>query len=149
LPGDRVDVIFYQEGKQGRLYSDESVSASSVSGPVADVLLQNVEVLGVDLNDDMTASSPSPFKTATLAVSLDQAQRLSVAAELGELSLALRGSADEAFEEATSISLGKDAQPAPVARVAPRRLVAKAPSVSTVEVILGNQTSSHSVPASQ
>ncbi|MGB3627552.1 MAG: Flp pilus assembly protein CpaB [Henriciella sp.] len=149
LPGDHVDVIFYQRGKEGRLYSDQTASSSAVAGPVADVLLQNVEVLGVDLNDDMTAASPSPFSTATLAVSLEQAQRLSVASELGELSLALRGSADEEFQEATSISLGKDARPAPVARIAPRRLVAKAPTVSTVEVILGNETSSHSVPSSQ
>lgn len=149
LPGDRVDVIFFQGESNGRLYSsDQSSSGSSSAGPVAEVLLQNVEVLGVDLNDDMAATSPQAFKTATLAVTLEQAQRLSVATELGELSLALRGSADEEFQQAQAVRLKEEAKPVPIARTAPRRLAAKEPSASTIEVILGNETSTHSVPTS-
>jgi pilus assembly protein CpaB len=53
-------------------------------------------VLGVDLNADLTANKPAAPATATLEVSVTDAQKLAVAADLGTLSLALRktGSAE-------------------------------------------------------
>lgn len=141
LPGDRVDVIF----------TEDSTPDSNQLKLVSKVLLQNVEVLGVDLNDDMTGEAPSVFKAATLAVTLDQAQQLSVATQTGTLSFALRGSADEEFLQADTVTLGADTKPRQVAYAPPRprALTARAPTSSTVEVILGEQVSTHTVPVSQ
>jgi pilus assembly protein CpaB len=88
LPGDRVDVVLMRD--------------TTPSGPtrtyVSDVVLQNVRVLGVDLNADLSANKPAEPKNATLEVSVQDAQKLSIAATLGTLSLALRrtGEADTA-----------------------------------------------------
>ena len=142
LPGDRVDVIF----------TEDAAPNSKEVKLVSKVLLQNIEVLGVDLNDDMTGEQPSVFKTATLAVTLDQAQQLSVAAQTGMLSLALRGSADEEFLQAETVTLDEQTEkPRQVAYVAPRPrpLTPRKSASSTVEVVLGEEVSSHVVPASQ
>jgi pilus assembly protein CpaB len=80
LPGDRVDVVLMRDltpTGQTRTY-------------VSDVVLQNVRVLGVDLNADLTANKPAEPKNATLEVSVQDAQKLSIASTLGSLSLALR-----------------------------------------------------------
>ncbi|WP_084419694.1 Flp pilus assembly protein CpaB [Henriciella litoralis] len=143
LPGDRVDVIFTEN-------SDPQGSAANL---VSKILAQNVEVLGVDLNDDMTGENPGVFKTATLSVTLDQAQQLSVASQRGLLSFALRGSADEEFLQADAVTLGaeKEARPKQVASAAPRPAprIATSPASATIEVILGEETSSHVVPSSR
>ncbi len=141
LPGDRVDVIFTEDS------SPESKTLKLVSK----VLLQNVEVLGVDLNDDMTGEDASVFKTATLAVTLDQAQQLSVATQTGTLSFALRGSADEEFLQADAVTLGDKPEVRRQVAYVPRpaALKARGPSSSTVEVVLGEQVSTHTVPVSQ
>lgn len=148
LPGDRVDVIFIQN-EVDRLIDDQTVPSAALSRPMAKVLLQNVEVLGVDLNDDLTGNNPSSFKTATLAVSLEQAQKLSVASQLGNLSLALRGSADDAYLEAEAVSIGKERQAPRQIAYQPTPLKAQKSASSTVEVVLGNQEATHTVPSSQ
>ena len=86
LPGDRVDVMLMRDltpTAQNRTY-------------VSDVVLQNVRVLGVDLNADLSSNKPAEPKNATLEVSVEDAQKLSIASTLGSLSLALRrtGSAE-------------------------------------------------------
>jgi pilus assembly protein CpaB len=86
LPGDRVDVL---------LMRDLSPDAEH-RRLVTEVVLQNVRLLGVDLNADPTSTEPSSPRTATLEVRMEDAQKLAVAADLGSLSLALRrtGSAE-------------------------------------------------------
>lgn len=80
LPGDRVDVVLMRD--------------QTPNGPernyVSYVVVQNARVLGVDLNADPTSDKPATPNTATLEVSVEDAQKLAVAATLGELSLALR-----------------------------------------------------------
>jgi len=80
LPGDRVDVVLMRD--------------VTPNGPtrtyVSHVVVQNVRVLGVDLNADPTSSKPASPNTATLEVSIEDSQKLAIAATLGELSLALR-----------------------------------------------------------
>jgi pilus assembly protein CpaB len=86
LPGDRVDVVLMRDlTPQGQTRSF-----------ISEVVIQNVRVLGVDLNADLTANKPATPSTATLEVSVSDAQKLAVAADLGKLSLALRktGEAD-------------------------------------------------------
>lgn len=80
LPGDRVDVVLTRD------LSEDARSRNLVST----VLLQNVRVLGIDLNADPTTDKPAAPHNATLEVSPADTQKLAVAVELGSLSLALR-----------------------------------------------------------
>jgi pilus assembly protein CpaB len=88
LPGDHVDVVLMRD--------------VTPAGPsrtyVSDVIVQNVRLLGVDLNADLNSSKPAEPKNATLEVSVTESQKLAIASTLGTLSLALRrtGQADEA-----------------------------------------------------
>ena len=86
LPGDRVDVVLMRDTSP-----DQNKHAL-----VSDIVIQDVRVLGVDLNNDPASNKPATPSTATLEVSIPDAQKLAVAADLGKLSLALRrtGSAE-------------------------------------------------------
>jgi pilus assembly protein CpaB len=82
LPGDRVDVLLMRD-----------LSADSDNRYlVTEVVLQNVRLLGVDLNADLSSTETTSPKTATLEVSMEDAQKLAMAGDLGSLSLALRRS---------------------------------------------------------
>lgn len=80
LPGDRVDVV---------LLRDLTPNGESRTW-VSDVVLQNARVLAIDLNADLAANKPATPSVATLEVSVQDSQKLAVAADLGKLSLALR-----------------------------------------------------------
>jgi pilus assembly protein CpaB len=80
LPGDRVDVVLMRD------MTPEGPKRSYVS----EVVIQNIRVLGVDLNADLASNKPATPSTATLEVSIPDAQKLAVAGDLGKLSLALR-----------------------------------------------------------
>jgi pilus assembly protein CpaB len=82
LPGDFVDVVLMRN-----ISPDESKKVLQ-----SEVVIQNARVLGIDLNADLTSNKPATPQTATLEVSVADAQKLSVAADLGSLSLALRPS---------------------------------------------------------
>jgi len=81
LPGSMVDIILTRK-IAGEGATDEDLRA--------DVILSNVQVLAVDQLADEKTGKPKVGKTATLAVSLFDAQRLSMAVKMGTLSLALR-----------------------------------------------------------
>lgn len=93
LPGDRVDVVLMRN-----LSDDEAHKVLR-----AEVVIQNVRVLGVDLNADPTSNKPEAPSTATLEVSVRDAQKLAVAADLGSLSLALRALGQAEVEDAAPI----------------------------------------------
>ncbi|HEX8570823.1 MAG TPA: Flp pilus assembly protein CpaB, partial [Caulobacteraceae bacterium] len=80
LPGDRVDVLLTRD-----LSADQNVQRFA-----SDVVIQNVRLLGMDLNADPTSTESKVPQTATLEVSVEDAQKLAIAADLGALSLALR-----------------------------------------------------------
>lgn len=86
LPGDRVDVVLLRE----------LPSSGEMKNYVSEIVLQDVRVLAVDLNANLSSDKPASPSTATLEVNVPDAQKLSVAADLGKLSLALRrtGSAE-------------------------------------------------------
>jgi pilus assembly protein CpaB len=85
MPGDRVDVVYSHElptpiadAGNGKLFG-------------AGVLIQSVRVLGVDLNANPTSTQPAVPSTATLEVSMQDAEKLALAVQGGgTLSLALR-----------------------------------------------------------
>src|SRR5918998_583837 len=76
LPGERVDVLLTRSLDKGQGF--------------ADVLLQNVNVLAVDQLADDHADKPALVKAVTLEVNTAQAQKLSLATNVGSLSLVLR-----------------------------------------------------------
>jgi pilus assembly protein CpaB len=76
LPGDRVDIMLTREIVQ--------------NDPMTDVLLQNVKVLGIDQKSDQQAHDPDVVKAVTIEVTTEQAQKITLAATVGKLSLALR-----------------------------------------------------------
>ncbi len=80
LPGDHVDVVLMRDMTPG----------AATHNYVSQVVTQNIKVLGVDLNADQAANKPATPSTATLEVSVTDAQKLAVAGDLGKLSLALR-----------------------------------------------------------
>ena len=93
LPGDRVDVLYSRELPQPPATKD-TWNYKLVG---ATVLIQSVRVLGIDLNANPTSTQPAIPSTATLEVSMVDAEKLALATQSGgTLSLALRrpGSSD-------------------------------------------------------
>jgi pilus assembly protein CpaB len=81
-PGDRVDVILTQTFK-----NDPPLTRRSVS----ETVVESLRVLAVDAADAKPPSVSNGFgRTVTLEVTPEQAEKISVATELGKLSLTLR-----------------------------------------------------------
>ena len=153
LPGDRVDVMVTRDvstqpgmdGAKGKLTTD--------------VVIQNVRVLGMDLNVDPNSTHAAIAHTATLEVRVDDAERLALAGQAGTLSLALRrtGAAEIASVRPMLASDlanggGAHAQPGPARVVVRRAASARRPAVqgvsgASVIVVHGESSSSVSVPA--
>jgi len=85
LPGDRVDVVLTRD-----LTAQQNMDGGHGTKLISDMVMQNVRVLGMDLNIDPASTHPAVAHTATLEVSVEDAERLSLAAQAGTLSLALR-----------------------------------------------------------
>ena len=81
LPGTMVDVLLTRR-IPGEGATNEDMRA--------DVILENVRVLAIDQVASDKQAEPKVARTATLAVSLFDAQRLALAEKIGTLSLALR-----------------------------------------------------------
>jgi pilus assembly protein CpaB len=80
LPGDRVDVVVTRQLEKNSALSD--------------VVLQNTRVLAVDQLADERTDKPSVVKAVTLEVDMTNAQKLTLAAQVGTLSLVLRKAGD-------------------------------------------------------
>jgi len=80
LPGDHVDVVLMRD----------LTPRGDDRNYISYVVVQNARVLGIDLNADPTSNKPASPNTATIEVSVEDSQKLSIASTLGELSLALR-----------------------------------------------------------
>ena len=81
LPGDNVDIIYTRDAQTRR-------GADSLL--LSDVLLQNVKVLGIDQDLNNQSATPSVVNTVTVEVSNEDAQKLHLAMDAGNLSLTLR-----------------------------------------------------------
>ncbi len=81
LPGTLVDVLLTR-----RIQGDGSTSEDMRS----DVILENVQVLGINQSVNDKSGDPMPGNTATVSVTINDAQRLAIAEKIGTLSLALR-----------------------------------------------------------
>ncbi len=152
MPGDRVDVMVTRDvsanpamdGGHGKLLSE--------------VVIQNVRVLGMDLNVDPNSTHPAVARTATLEVNVQDAERLALAGQAGTLSLALRrtGSAEIASVrpvQAADLGPSGASRPQPVSMrssarhsVSARRTVTPTVEGSSIIVVHGATSANVSVP---
>jgi pilus assembly protein CpaB len=132
LPGDFVDVLITRNYAAGNNTGEDKRT---------DVLLRSVRVLAVDQLANESKNDPMVAKAATIEVTPEQAQKLALAAEVGTLSLALRGTVDplandqEAVPPTTRIAdlrLNGAPPPKPV-----RKTVRREPGGATIEIIRG------------
>jgi pilus assembly protein CpaB len=100
LPGDRVNVLLTRSDKE--------------RGEYTDVLMQNVRVLAVNQLADDKSEKPVVAKAVTLEVSMEDAQKLVLAANVGRISLTLRqagGSVGDITRRVTTTDLGLGSAP--------------------------------------
>ena len=90
LPGDHVDILLTRKEK---------------SHAYVDVLLQSVKVLAIDQLADDRTDQPSVVRTVTFEVDTRAAQRLTLGASVGVLSLALRNIESNVAEANQRISM--------------------------------------------
>ena len=84
LPGDHVDVLLTRQ--------QERASGTN------DVVIQNARVLAVDQLADDAADRPTVVKAVTLEVDTVSAQKVALAASLGNLSLMLRRAGEQVMD---------------------------------------------------
>ncbi|OHV74381.1 Flp pilus assembly protein CpaB [Ensifer sp. LCM 4579] len=95
-PSDRVDVLLTRVIRNQNDGNEQTF---------VDVLLQGVKVLAVDQTADERKDEPSVVKTVTFEVSTDEAQRLTLGASIGTLSLTLRNIASSDVEQTRPITV--------------------------------------------
>jgi pilus assembly protein CpaB len=133
LPGDRVDIL---------------LTRAAGVGQVTQVLAERVRVLGVDQTSDDAADKPQVARSVTVEVTPDQAQAISLAQAVGQVSLSLRHVADETplSKRATTVAdLGVFGARPVVAHAVIRR-APPAPSGQEVHVVRGVETSGYRIP---
>jgi pilus assembly protein CpaB len=131
LPGDRVDIL---------------LTRTAGGGEVTQVLAENVRVLGVDQLDDDSANKPQVARAVTVEVKPDQAQAISLAQAVGQVSLSLRHVSDELplTKRATTVA---DLSVGAVRPVAARAVVRRAgPAGDSVSVVRGLEAVGYRVP---
>ena len=131
LPGDRVDIMLTRE-----IVKDQ---------PITNVLLQNVKVLGIDQRSEQQNNQPAVVKAVTIEVTTEQAQKITLAARVGVLSLALRDVSNVELAPVKPVSLKDlgiaeaigtvEAKPedkknaTPVVKIVPKRPADSLPSI--------------------
>ncbi|TIN22135.1 MAG: Flp pilus assembly protein CpaB [Mesorhizobium sp.] len=95
FPGDRVDILLTRTAR-----GDDGADRSFV-----DVLLQSMKVLAIDQVADESKDNPTVVKSVTLEASTRDAQKLTLAAGAGQLSLALRQAAASKGETTERVTL--------------------------------------------
>jgi len=134
-PGDRVDVLLTR-----------GTTNNAPEEQRNDVLLQNVKVLGVDQQADDKKNQPIVAKAVTLEVSPEDGQKLTLAASIGNLSLALRNFSDPAATRTRSLSISDLIPSPPKNAVLPAAAPAPIPAPRpTVEILRGTDSTTYDV----
>ncbi len=123
LPGDRVDILLTRRVDKGG---------------TTDVVLQNTRVLAIDQLADERSDKPAVVKAVTVEVDTVAAQKLTLASQVGTLSLALRKAGEATAGDQRRISaedLGRDTAP-----------VAGPKKFSTVTVVRAGKREEYGVP---
>lgn len=106
LPGDRVDVALTRQV--------DKANASS------EIVLQNARVLAIDQIADERTDKPAVVKSVTIEVDVIGAQKLSLAASVGHLSLILRKAGEANSEYTRRITLSDLGTPSTPVAQAPK-----------------------------
>jgi Flp pilus assembly protein CpaB len=94
-PGDKVDILFTDQ-------TDKVLTGGASTTP----LMQNVEVLAMGRIVDPDASREAKrMRSVTLLVTLDMAQMLALAQEMGTLHLVLRSESDELTADVSAVTM--------------------------------------------
>jgi pilus assembly protein CpaB len=127
LPGDKVDILLTRSNADG-------------GQPVTQVLAENVRVLGIDQLSDDSADKPVVARAVTIEVTPDQADIISLAQAVGNVSFTLRHVADETPLEhhtATVADLAIKDRMTPVRQAAaPRRAAPAKPAEPSDQVLV-------------
>lgn len=133
LPADRVDVLVTRrpDGQE----------------PMTDIVMQNIKVLGIDQDIDKDGGKPKLARAVTVEVTPEQAQKLALAQEVGQLTLALRNEANVAEAKAGTISVSDLSAGGRPSAGAPRAVAGAPARQPTVTVVRGLEASEEEVPA--
>lgn len=119
LPGDRVDVLLTH------------TTGNDQNSGIAQVLAENVRVLGVDQVDDQGTDKPVVAKSITVEVTPAEAQGISLGQSVGTVSLSLRAPDDEAMVKRQDLRVSDLAgRGQPAHRRAPRIRIVRGTDVS-------------------
>jgi pilus assembly protein CpaB len=97
LPGDRVDLLLTRE--------DPSRAERGREGTITDVLLQNIRVLGIDQSASDRQEKPVVVKAVTLELTPQQAQKITLASQVGSITLVLRNEANSDAAKVKTVSI--------------------------------------------
>lgn len=101
-PGDRVDVILsYKLNLSGR---EADQAGSMVNSHATETVLENVKILAIDQVARKEDDKAKVGRTVTLEVSQHGAEKVAVAAEMGDLSLSLRPLGDNSVQDQSKTS---------------------------------------------
>ncbi len=110
FPGDRVDLVLTQKGKLDSAYGEIGEVDS------AETIVRNVRVLATDQRttsvDAEGKTEARIFSTVTIEVTPRIAEKVSAAAQMGQLSLSLRSIADNVTDLDHAIATGQVSMPA-------------------------------------
>jgi pilus assembly protein CpaB len=130
VPDDRVDVIV----------TTVPPGSNSQDNKMSKIVLQNKRVLSVAQNVEQREGKPQVARSITLEVTPEEAEKLSLASQEGQIVLALRATGDD--REASTIGSNKrdllSISMAPKKSSAPSSNRPVAPDKYQVEVIQGN-----------
>ncbi len=127
LPGDHVDVLLTRQSER--------------TTGMNDVVIQNARVLAVDQLADDAADRPTVARAVTLEVDTIAAQKIALAASLGNLSLMLRRAGEQHMDATRRITASDLAQTEVVARTTDTKRFTK------VSVTRASNKQEYNVPA--
>lgn len=105
-PGDHVDVILSHKVQIDASGPEAGMAEGLIDQNASETILENVAVLAVD-QDAAKKDEATVGRTVTLAVTPKQAEVVMLATQMGELSLSLRGLADQVAEAGEAVSKPK------------------------------------------
>lgn len=136
LPGDRVDIIY--------VHNLESFGGqNNPLNTKTDVLFQNMKVLGVDLNSNARSEDAAVRRSVTFEATNDQAQKLYLAKDSGQIILTLRRAGEIESQAQSKLGLNDllagiqrdTVKTNPRVKAAPKK--AKSPEKTQVTIIRG------------
>ncbi len=150
-PGDRVDIVLTRDAGAIQEVSGNAAGAAG-STITTEVVVENAKVLTVGQGADERQTSPQVVNSVTVEVTVDGAQKIALARNIGSLSLSLRSSNDVGTgnEGVTTISSFGGSVASGISDTAASMLGAIAaepegPKFTTVIVTRGLQTESYQV----